>query len=370
MLRIRKEISHRVRLRSPAKRAEVDPDCSFLQRSGVAGAPRSALLQSALPGNRAGAEAPRCSRRPPGLWLEKRPGDETSGRQAGKVAPAILRRALLVLCFLGAAAASAAPANPAPDLSQLGKPGAAEAARILEHFRSSGITGEHYLEFALHALPRQGEEKVFRGRLWGGRNEQGTVNRVELTDADGRTHRLLVQNGEHAAVWRVAGGRVVPMEMAELFAPVIPGVDLTAFDLQMPFLYWPQATLESINRVRGRPAHAFLFRAPATFSAPKPGVAAARAYLDTQYNALMQTELIGGDGRVLKSFSLIDLKKVGEQWLPKSADFRNAVTRDKTRFQVPGAALNLALPAEVFEPAGLAAEARPPAVEKITRIEP
>ena len=116
--------------------------------------------------------------------------------------------------------------------------------------------------------------------------------------------------------------------------------------------------------------YAFLFRAPATFSAPKPGVAAARAYLDTQYNALMQTELIGGDGRVLKSFSLIDLKKVGEQWLPKSADFRNAVTRDKTRFQVTGAALNLALPAEVFEPAGLAAEARPPAVEKITRIEP
>ena len=138
----------------------------------------------------------------------------------------------------------------------------------------------------------------------------------------------------------------------------------------MPFLYWPGATVEKIARVMGRPAYAYLFNSPPEFLGRSGGVAAARAYLDTQFNALMQTELIGPTGRVVKTFSLVDLKKVAEQWIPKQADYRNEITRDKTRLQVTGAALNLRLPASVFEPSQLPLPVEPPSSALIVRIDP
>lgn len=265
----------------------------------------------------------------------------------------------MVLSAAGVAAAMGAQAGVS----------ATEAARLLGEFRNSGIPGQYYLEFELRALPRRGEERVFQGRLWGKRNEQGPISRVELTDASGAKHRLLVQNGERAAVWRWANGRAAGLGVAELFAPVIPGVELTAFDLQMPFLYWPDAKLQSIDKVRGRPAHTFLFRAPAEFAAQHPEVAAARASLDTQMNALVQTELLDRNGKVLKRFSPLSLKMVDKQALPKAVDFRNEATGDKARMQITAAALGLELAPAMFTPASLADDARPPAADKLVRIE-
>ena len=295
-----------------------------------------------------------------------------------KFTPATFWRAFFICVCLAATSfgASKGPSAPPPDLAQFGKPDEAEAQRILEQFRRSGIPGEYFLDFELHALPRRGKRVVYGGKLWGGRNETGAINRVELIDGDGKVHRLLVQNGERSAVWRsIAGGPVEQVTASALFEPVIPGVELTAFDLQQPFLYWPSATLEKISRIRGRPAHAFLFQAPGGFAASSKGVAAARAYLDTQFNALMQTELLGSNGRVVKTTALIDLKKITdphsgrEQWVPKSFDVRNEVTRDKTRFVVKAVALDLELLPAVFEPATLSEQIQPPAAGRTVRLD-
>jgi hypothetical protein len=282
--------------------------------------------------------------------------------------------------FVGVASIAlsfAAPApNSPPPLAQVGKPDAAKAREILEGFRQAGIDGQFFATFELQVLPRRGEKVVFRGRWWGSRNDQGAISRVELIDGGGQVRRLLLQNGERAAVWRLADGKVAQLGVGALFEPVIPGVEITAFDLQMPFLYWPGAVVESVARVRGRPANAFLFTAPASFTAQKPDLAAVRAYLDQQFpNALMQFELLGAKGNVLKTFSLIDLKRVtrpggGEQMIPKSFDLRNEVTRDKTRLQITGVALDLDLAPAVFEPATLAEEVRSPTAERMVRIDP
>ncbi len=290
---------------------------------------------------------------------------------AGNHSPAIFRRAFFVYSLLWAAPLlAAAPANSLPPLSQTGKPDAAEAARILEQFRNSGIPGGYYLEFELRDLPRRGDERVYHGRLWGARNDLGAINRVELTDATGQTYRFLLQNGERAAVWRQAGGRVAPLDANALFEAVIPGVEVTAFDLQRPFLFWPDATLVNISRILGRPAYTFLFRAPANVVTGTAGVSAVRAYFDTQFNQPLQTELLDGAGKVLKTFSVVSLKTVDHQTLPKAVDFRNEFTRDKTRFQVTAAALNLALPKAIFDPGRLNEKAAVPSPENLTRIEP
>jgi hypothetical protein len=264
---------------------------------------------------------------------------------------------------------AATPPVKAPELSQAGKASPEEAARMLEAFRRAGIAGEYYLEFELRALPRRGEEQVFQGRWWGGRNAQGSITRVELADAANRKHRFLVQSGQRSAVWKWIDGKAVQLGAADVFQPLIPGVEVTAFDVQMPFLYWPDATLEKITRTRGRPSNVFFFRAPAELAQAGVEVRAARAFLDTQFNALMQTELVGRDGRVVKTFSLLNFKTIDRQPVPKSADFRNEQSRDKTRFVVNAAALNLQLPAAVFDAATLGRDAEAPARGQIVPLD-
>lgn len=287
----------------------------------------------------------------------------------GQFTPAIFWRAFFIVTLLTGSVFSAQPAAPG-QLAQVGKPDAAEAARLLGQFRGAGIAGEYYAEFELRELPRRGEETVLRGRLWGGRNEQGTVLRIVVADATGREHRLLVQSGDRAAVWRVTNGRVGQVPMAAALEPLVPGVELAAFDLQMPFLFWPGASVESIQRVHGRPAFEFVFIPPAAFAAQHPELAKVRSFFDTQFNAPMQTELLGPGNRVTKTWTLGDLKKVGEQTIPKSFEVRNEVTRDKTRMTLTAVALSLELASSVFAPATLTDELAPPSPGRIVRISP
>jgi len=158
--------------------------------------------------------------------------------------------------------------------------------------------------------------------------------------------------------------------MADVMTPLIPGVEISAFDVQMPYLYWPGATVEKITRILGRPSHAFLFPTPAPFRAQHPDVSAARAYLDTVFNVPMQTEIVGANGKVIKTFVLLSMKRIDKVTLPTSADYRNEVTRDKTRLQLTGVALDLAIPDTVFQPASLTEPASVPPANRIVRIEP
>ncbi len=288
------------------------------------------------------------------------------------IAPAVIWRAFFISTLLGAAvAASAAPgSNPqATTYVQFGAPDQAEGRRVLAQFRQAGIAGEYYLEFDLRVMPRRGDEQVFHGRLWGGRNEQGAVLRVAVADAAGHERRLLIQNGENSAVWRSDSATDTPQSVSS-FEPLVPGVELTAFELQMPYIYWPDATLERVAPIRSRPAHVFLFHPPAAWAAQHPEIGGVRAYLDTQFNAPVQTELLDSQGHVLRTLSLVDLKKVGGQYIVKSVDLRNEATRDKTRFQVTAAALGLEFSSVVFEPARLIENLASPGADKLTRIAP
>jgi hypothetical protein len=159
----------------------------------------------------------------------------------------------------------------------------------------------------------------------------------------------LIQGGDSPRAWRQdSDGVVAPMD---LFAPLADGSNLTAFDLQMPFLGWPDSRLTGITRMLGRPAYAFEFDPPAAFSADHPTIGSVRAYLDAEYGAPVETQIVGRDGQALKTLSLVDLKKVAGAWIVRDADVRDEATRDKTRFTVTAAALGLELPPSLFDPA-------------------
>ena len=253
--------------------------------------------------------------------------------------------------------------RPPPNYVTTARPDQAEGARILAEFRTLGIAGDYWLEFELRVLPRAGAERSVAGQLLGSRNELGPITRLTLPGTGGLAgeRRWLIQGGPAAAAWQWNGtaGLTTVLPPEGMFAP-LGGTELTLFDLQMPFLYWTDFTYEGLTRVRGRPAHSFVLYPPTAIMAVRPGLTGVRVLLDTQFQALVQAEFLGGKGAVEKSISVLDLKKVGEQWMVKSIDLRDTVTRDKTRFEVTGAAMSLTLPAGTFSPAALALE--PPLV--------
>lgn len=259
---------------------------------------------------------------------------------------------------------------------QFGKPDQAEGRKILENFRQQGIAGDYYLEFDLRVLPRRGDTRVVKGgRLWGSRNDIGPVSRVELPAVDGApVRRLLVQNGANGAVWvspsatgMSATTAAGALDSSALFAP-LAGTGLTAFDLQMPYLYWNEFVFEGVAPVRGRPAHVFLLYPPDDIAALKPELAGVRVFLDTQYGALVQSQQIGAEERVLKSLTVLDLKKVDDQWMVKTIDLRDETTRDKTQFIVTGAALGLDFSGMLFESSSLAEAVTPPPANRVRHL--
>jgi len=259
--------------------------------------------------------------------------------------------AAAIVVVLGAVL-RAAPTNftPPTNYLQSGQLPPAEAQAALEQFRQAGPSGPEYLEFELQHLPRRGPKVVVHGRLWASRNAQGPVIRIEL---DQGTHFLL-QSGPKAQVWRWSLGSTAMMASTEALQP---GWELTAFDLQMPFRYWPQPTGVTVTSIRGRPADVFLFTAPASFG-PLTGV---RAYLDSEFHEPVQIESLAGPEQVLKTFSLLDLRKVSGQEVPLDLEVRDEATRNKTRLAVTGAALNLDLEGALFEPEGLGQTVAAPA---------
>lgn len=262
--------------------------------------------------------------------------------------------------------------RPPPNYVQFGKPDQAEGRRILEDFRQRGLPGDMYWEFELRVMPRRGEGSVVPARLWIGRNEKGPIWRVELAPDDAAQKvRLLVQNGPQSALWRWQPGLVAssaqPLGVDGLFEP-LAGTDLAAFDLQMPFLFWSDFVYEGLARVGGRPAHVFLMYPPAEVTARRPQLCGVRVYLDTQFNALVKAEQIGAKDAVLKSIEVRDLKKIDEQWIPKSIDVRDEETRNKTRFAITSAAVKLDLLPVMFEPAALAETIQPPPPARLRNI--
>lgn len=276
------------------------------------------------------------------------------------------------------ASREASETRPAPKYLS-GRPDQAEGARVLESFRDVGVQGNYWLKFELRVMPRRGAERVIDGQMYGAPGSRGPLTRIVTHDAQNRegraTEHFVLKGGAEPMAWRWSAGQQDAMpqrvDADELLAP-IEGTDLTLFDLQMPFLRWADFVYEGVANVRGRPAHAFLLyppqplRRPASQDAPVP--AAVRVFLDTQFSAMTQAEWVDRAGKPMKTVTVLDLKKVDEQWLVKSIDLRNHATRAKTRMAVTAAALDLQFSRAPFDPEHVAQPLPMVPPEKIQRF--
>jgi Outer membrane lipoprotein-sorting protein len=244
-----------------------------------------------------------------------------------------------------------------------------EAREIISKFREARPAAAYYFEFTLNQIPRKGDTVRIPGRLWAWHNERGSIWRLEINPGRPNECHYLIQNGQNPALWSYSLINKAELPHPELITkPFIPDSEVSAFDLQMPYLYWQDIQVLGLSRMRGRPAYQFLFKAPDGFNSGDTSIAAVRAYLDTQYNAPVQTEVINNTGKILKTLILGDLKKVQGQWIPRSIDMRNEVTRNKTQFEVTAAVLGIEISPAIFDPANLASSVRVPAESELTRF--
>jgi len=227
-----------------------------------------------------------------------------------------------------------------------------------------------YGEFDLRQMPRHGDERTYRGRFWGSRNAQGPVTRFDVDAAgSGAARHFLIQGGPEFQLWVADGPGAGRPERASVLAPLVPGIEITPFDLlPMPYLYWLDSELVGVQRIRGRQAYVYMMTPPADFPAGKPAIKAVRAYLDAQYNALEQSEVLGADGGVTKTLSLLELRKVGQRWIPKDMDVRTEATRNKTRLGLTAVAIGAELDPAAFDPAHLGDRMGPPAGGKLQKL--
>lgn len=284
---------------------------------------------------------------------------------------------LTLACLFAFAKALTLPASaqsriyrPPAVYAQLTQPDQAQGRKILDDFRSRGIDGDYYLEFQLRMLPRRGDERDVAGRMWGGRNDLGPISRIVLQPGSKDERRLLVQNGPRGSVWTwpgALGGGVDHLRDTALFTPLADTI-VTAFDLQMPFIYWSDFVFEGTAPVNGRPANVFLMYPPADIRTRQPGLVGVRMYVDTQFNALVQAQEIGDGNRLLKSITVLDLKKISDQWIVRTIDVRDERTRDKTQFLVTAAALGLDFTGDLLTPDGLSQTVLPPDESRIRRL--
>jgi hypothetical protein len=259
--------------------------------------------------------------------------------------------------------------RPLPRYAQTVAPDQEEGRRILDQFRQLTEAGEGYFNFEFRILPRRGEERRVAGLLWRGVDGDAPATRIVVNPGNAQAEqRWLVRGGTAPGLWTwrpTSPDQVEQLGESALF-DALAGTDVTAFDLQMPFLYWNEFVFEGVTRVRGRTVRVFLLYPPAEFAARNARLGGVRVYLDLEYGAMVQAEQLDGEGRALKAMTVIDLKKVGGRWIVKSIDLRNEATRDKTRFGVTGAAVEATFSSRVFLPEALVEVIPPPArVERV-----
>lgn len=263
---------------------------------------------------------------------------------------------LLAALLLTTVIASAQPRRLPPNMQNPDQLNPGEGERVLEAFRYSAPAGDLVADFRLTHQPFRAREVVHEGRFQG-TWASGPRSRVELpATAERPTQRWLLWNGPTPASWNWNEETgITVLDEEALFAPLLPGLTITPFDLQMPFIYWRDHAYEGTRRVKGRPAHYFLLYPPED-NARYATLGAVRVVIDADFNALLSSDWLDPDGEVIKSFRVQSFKKVNDQWIVRRIDLIDRVTRDRTRFELIAAAVGLALDPVGFRPDTLPAD--------------
>lgn len=227
---------------------------------------------------------------------------------------------------------------------------------VLEEFRRHRLAGDYSLLFTFRHMPRRGEDVFYKGQLWGtwtGYGSRTLVSLASFNDPKVNGKKLLVENGPDPKLWiadETGMARAVAEDDAELYMPIFPDSVYTPFEFQMPFIYWERYVDESRRKSKGRQVRAYRMYPPENFDRGLSNLGSVRIYIDEKFKALIKAQILDLKGNPLKTFKILGIKKVQNQVIVRRIDLLDEKTRDKTRFSVFAAALNLSIPSSFFDP--------------------
>lgn len=267
---------------------------------------------------------------------------------------------LLALCFLHVPALLAQatrPGGPGGREPQPARPvNEEQGRRIIEHFRSQRLAGDFLFHFELVQIPRRGKDIPFEGFMWGTWTAEGPLTRVAVWEPGRRAETMrqfIILSGRNPRAWlTLPDGSVAELDQSQMIEPLLPQLLYTPFDLAMPFVYW-DATYIGPDRVRGRRAQVFLMHAPQDVREARPDWDQVQIALDDEFHALLRAQIVDAAHKAQRSFSIRSFKEVGGQYIIRGVDLVDEASRDRTRFEVKGAAVGLQLPPDIFQPASL-----------------
>ncbi len=215
-----------------------------------------------------------------------------------------------------------------------------EGQARLESFRRLWIQEDYSFKFQLEYIPRRGKREKTFGTLWGASRPEGAITLIKLDDE--LEQELYLKNGVDAsiAVRNKPEMKWAQASDADSVVEVARHLIVTPFDLLMPYVYWDEWSYEGVLKIRGRIAHTFLMKVPSGYSQLENPLKGVIIYLDEKFNALLKAEYVDASGKVVKSFRLLDLKKVQDVWIPKTFEIKDELSGNKTRFRVNSAAMH------------------------------
>ena len=243
---------------------------------------------------------------------------------------------------------------------------------VLKTFRNQRLQGDFLFQFEMTSMPpRRGESKTlsYQGKMWGRWQEGRLASRFLIYPGGESSKRLrrplpkdpkaytgfLSYNGDDTKIWKYSpNASSEPFELVDkaLFEPLLPGLELSAFDLQMSFIFWPNYTYEGIDPTR-RTVHSFLMEPPAHLKQIHPDLDRVRIYIEGRFHALTKVEILNPKGKPLRTLKVRKFKKIDGRYIVKEIDFFDERTRRKTRFKVIDAQFKHGLPETFFSPEDL-----------------
>lgn len=247
----------------------------------------------------------------------------------------------------------AQPRGRIPPYLQPGRLDEEAGARVMERFRQIGIAGEFVFAVELIHQPYRGDSVTHEGRLAGGwTGFPRTRLDLEAPSGESTPRRFLQWNGPQPQTWSLVDGQLRQLQGNALHQPLIPGLTLTPYDVQMPFIYWTDYAYEGSSRLRGRGVHFFLLYPPE--DDPRyASIGAVRVAIDADFNVAVRAETLDLDSQPLRRLDVQSVKKVQDQWIIRRLDLIDLQTRDRSRLEVVAARLSLQLPDKTLHPDGL-----------------
>lgn len=217
--------------------------------------------------------------------------------------------------------------------------------RRLDFLKSAQFSNDCVFEFELIHYPRNGKNIIFVGQLF--LSKEAMVMKI-LPRGGGEVTKILCKFGRLPRVWTL-GNVIKELTLGELISPIVSNQLFNSIDLSRSFLAWESSKYEDFKRVKGRFSYLFLTNVPEELKKVNNVYDKVRIVIDSHFNSLLQVNYLNVKKEILRTFSILSFKKVDEEWIPKSIEIMDEITREKSRLTITSAAMNLKLPLTTFD---------------------